>query len=201
MPPYEEINNNIDDILQAVGPAHVAQYDWLIQNINLIATIEYQRQFKTFFRLTGAGLSQTYCHAYFHFLEAGLNNNAIHLDSLAHDLYQIPINTGRQALEFSFCTKLCHMLNRELPIYDVNIRIFYNFVEPPRHLLTDQRIAAYVHFHQFLIAEYNRVLNEGLLAPSIQAFRQHLAPQHFTDIKIIDSLIWAFIKLRRRRMN
>lgn len=190
---YEEINDNIDHILRTVGPTHVAQYDWLIQNIHQVTEPEYQRRYKAFWRLSGAGLSQTYCHAYFQFLQAGLNNNVLHLNNLAHELYEIPINTNRQALQFSFCTKLCHMLNREMPIYDSRIRTFYNFVEPLRRLPVGQRIAGYVQFHQFLINEYNRVLNEGLLAPSIQAFRQHLGPQHFTDIKVIDSLIWAFI--------
>lgn len=191
--PYEEINDNIDNILQAVGPAHVAQYDWLIQNINQIADIEYQKKYKYFWRLSGAGLSQAYCQEYFHFLENGLNTNVPNLDVLALNLYQIPINTNRQALQFSFCTKLCHMLNHELPIYDSRIRIFYNFNEPSRQLPVAQRITAYIQFHQFLIAEYNRVLNEGLLAASIEAFRHHLNPQHFTDIKIIDSLIWACV--------
>jgi len=190
---YEEINDNIDRILRVITPGHVAQYDWLIQNIQRVAEPAYQRRYKTFWRLNGAGLSQAYCHAYFEFLQGGLNNNVLHLNILAHELYQIPINTNRQALQFSFCTKLCHMLNREIPIYDSRIRIFYNFAEPLRQLPVLQRIAGYVQFHQFLINEYNRVLNEGLLAPSIQTFRQHLDPQHFTDIKVIDSLIWAFI--------
>ncbi len=199
--PYEEINENIDHILHAIGPGHVTQYDWLISNIHQIAEPEYQRKYKTFWRLNGAGLSQTYCHAYFQFLQAGLNNNVLPPNNLAHELYQIPINTNRQALQFSFCTKLCHMLNREIPIYDSRVRIFYNFVEPLRQLPVIERIAGYVQFHQFLINEYNRVLQEGLLAPSIQAFRQQLGPQHFTDIKVIDSLIWAFINYQEEFEN
>jgi hypothetical protein len=193
---YEEINDNIDNILHSVGSSHVGQYDWLIENIQNVAEPEYQRKYKTFWRLNGAGLSQAYCHAYFEFLQAGLNNNVLQLNILAHELYQRPVNTNRQALQFSFCTKLCHMLNREIPIYDSRIRTFYNFAEPLRQLPVVQRIAAYVQFHQFLIDEYNHVLNQGLLAPSIRAFRQHLAPQHFTDIKVIDSLIWAFINYK-----
>jgi hypothetical protein len=194
--PYEEINDNIVHILRAVGPAHVAQYDWLVQNIHQVTEPQYQRKYKGFWRLSGAGSSHTYCHAYFQFLQAGLNSNVLHLNILAHELYRIPPNTNRQALQFSFCTKLCHMLNREMPIYDSRIPIFYHFVEPLRGLPVGQRIAGYVQFHQFLFKEYNRVLNEGLLAPPIQTFRQHLGPQHFTDIKVIDSLIWAFINYR-----
>lgn len=196
--PYEVINDNIDHILRAVSPAHVAQYDWLIQNIHQITELEYQRRYKGFWRLSGAGLSQTYCHAYFQHLQARLENNATHLCILAHELYQIPINRNRQALQFSFCTKLCHMVNHQIPIYDSNIRRFYRFNEPSRDLPIIERIREYARSHQFLIDEYNRILNEGLLAPSIQAFRQHFNPQHFTDIKVIDSLIWAFINYQRR---
>lgn len=198
---YEEINENIDHILHAVNVSHVAEYDWIVQNIHQVAETEYRRRYKTFWRLNGAGLSQNYCHAYFQYLQAGLDNNAPHLSILAHELYQIPINRNRQALQFSFCTKLCHMLNRQIPIYDSRIRIFYNFIEPIRELLVLQRINGYVQFHQFLIIEYNRILNEGLLAPSIQAFRQHFNPQHFTDIKVIDSLIWAFINYQEEVGN
>lgn len=193
MPPYDNINENIGHIIQSIKPIHVTEYDWLVQNINQVAEADYQKRYKNYWRLNGAGLSQNYCHAYFQHLQTGIDNNAPHLNILAHELYQIPINTNRKALQFAFCTKLCHMLNRELPIYDSRIRLFYNFIEPLRALPIIERISGYVQFHQFLINEYNRVLNEGLLMPSIQAFRHHFNPHHFTDKKIIDSLIWAFI--------
>ncbi len=124
--PYEEINDNIDDILRVITPGHVAQYDWLIQNIHQLSESKSQRTYKTFWRLNGAGLSQNYCHVSFQYLQIGLDNNALHLNILAHELYQIPINTNRQALQFSFCTKLWHMLNHEILIYNSRIRIFYN---------------------------------------------------------------------------
>ena len=189
--PYDEINNNIDQILQKISHEHVEKYDWLVQNINLVAEHEYQIRYKTFWRLNGAGLSQQYCHAYFQYLINGADNNGVLLNTLAFELYQIPINTDRQALQFSFCTKLCHMLNRHLPIYDSMITTFYNFRAPGTNLPVQQRIAQLIEFHQFLVSEYQRVLHNGFLAESIQAFRQHFNPQHFTDVKVIDTLIWA----------
>jgi hypothetical protein len=189
--PYEDINDNIDHLLSAISPNHVAHYDWLVQNIHQVAEHEYQKRYKTFWRLNGAGLSQNYCHAYFQYLQAGLDNNACHLDTLAYELYQIPINTNRQALQFSFCTKLCHMLNRDLPIYDSQISKFYNFITPNRSLPVQQRITRFAEIHQDLVAKYNQIMHNGFLAESIQAFRQRFNPQHFTDIKVIDSLIWA----------
>lgn len=193
MPPYEEINDNIDQILQSINPIHVTEYDWLVQNLHQVAEAEYQRRYKNYWRLNGAGLSQNFCQVYFQHLQAGINNNLLQLGILANQLYEIPTRPNIHTLQFSFCTKLCHMLNRQLPIYDSKIRDFYNFTAPNSNLPVQQRIHEFLQFHQFLVNEYNRILNEGLLAPSIQAFRQHFNPQHFTDIKVIDSLIWAFI--------
>jgi hypothetical protein len=110
--PYDEINELIDQILQSIAPIHVTEYDWLVQNIHQVAETEYQRRYKNYWRLNGAGLSQNYCRVYFQHLQAGLNNNAPQLTTLVNELYQIPIRQNRHALQFSFCTKLCHMLNR-----------------------------------------------------------------------------------------
>ncbi|MEW6068253.1 MAG: hypothetical protein AB1610_08185 [Nitrospirota bacterium] len=191
MPPYEEINDNIDQILQSISPVHITEYDWLTHNIHQVTTAEYQRRYKNYWRLNGSGLSQNFCQMYFQYLQAGLNNNIPQLNTLVNELYQIPIRQNRHALQFSFCTKLCHMLNRQLPIYDSKIRDFYGFTAPNSNLPVQQRIACFIEFHQYLVNEYNRVLQEGLLTVSIHAFRQHFHPQYFTDIKVIDSLIWA----------
>ncbi len=191
MPPYDEINENIGQILQSIKPIHVTEYDWLVQNAYEVAEPEYQRRYKNYWRLNGAGLSQDFCQAYFQQLQAGLNNNIPQLNTLVNQLYQIPIRPNKHTLQYVFCTKLCHMLNRNLPIYDSKIREFYNFRTPGHNLPVQQRINRLLEFHQFLVNEYNRVLNEGLLTQSIHAFRQRFNPTFFTDIKVIDSLIWA----------
>jgi hypothetical protein len=192
---YYLINNYIQQILHSINPIHVTEYDWLVQNIHQVAEDNYQNRYKKYWRLYGAGLSQNFCQVYFQHLQAGLNNNPPQLGILANQLYQVPSSPNKHTLQFSFCTKLCHMLDQQLPIYDSMIRNFYFFTEPKQKLSVQQRIHGFVQFHQFLVHEYNRILNEGLLAPSIQAFRDHFSPQSFTDIKIIDSLIWAFVSL------
>jgi len=190
MPPYHEINANINEILQSVSPMHVTEYDWLVQNLHRAAEADYQRRYKNYWRLNGAGLSQQFCQEYFQRLQEA-NNNVPQLSILVNQLYEIPIRPNKHALQFSFCTKLCHMLDRHLPIYDSNIRSFYNFRTPSYSLPVQQRIAQFVDFHQYLVTEYNRVLHDGLFSESIQVFRQRFNPRHFTDIKVIDSLIWA----------
>jgi hypothetical protein len=191
MPPYNGINENIDQILRSVDSRHVTEYDWLVQNIHSVAKADYQKRYKDYWGLDGAGLSQNYCQAYFEYLKAGLNNGAPQLDIIVNRLYQIPVRPDKCAVQFSFCTKLCHMINRHSPIYDRYFRDFYNFEKPSYSVTVKQRIASLIGFHKYLVHEYDRVLQEGLVTKSIQAFRERFKPQYFTDIKVIDSLIWA----------
>jgi hypothetical protein len=89
------------------------------------------------------------------------------------------------------------MTNQHLPIYSSEVAAFYFFVEPeinpkdPNDL--QRRISVFVTFHDFLKQEYARVLQNNLLTTAIQEFRLRLNPQLFTDEKIVDSLIWAFV--------
>jgi len=89
------------------------------------------------------------------------------------------------------------MTTPRIPVYDSRVARFCFFEEPGRDLPLEERIRRLVAFHDFLIREYARILSVGLLAPAIRAFRQRLRPQHFSDEKIIDSLIWSFVNLLR----
>ncbi len=41
--------------------------------------------------------------------------------------------------------------------------------------------------------EYQRILDNNILQMSIQAVREQFHPLHFSDIKIIDSILWGFV--------
>jgi hypothetical protein len=105
---------------------------------------------------------------------------------------------GQKSLQFSFATKLLHMTNQHSPIYDSQVTSFYFFQEPSTEVGLQKRINGLVDFHGFLAQEYARVLKGGLLASAIQEFRLRLKPQRFTDEKIVDSLVWAFVALLRK---
>lgn len=99
-----------------------------------------------------------------------------------------------QTLQFSYPTKLCHMVDPTLPIYDSRVALFYLFQEPSTDWPRTMRITAYIAFHEFLKCEYARVLSVNLLKPAIDGFKQKFNPKQHTDEKIIDWLIWAFMK-------
>ena len=195
---YQLINDSIDQVLYCITEKHVPGYNYLIQNIDKVAESDYQERYKKYWRLYGAGLSQDYCTAYFQHLEAGLKGTLPKIDVLTNQLYKIPTSPNKLTLQFSFCSKLCHMLNRHLPIYDSQIKNFYGlFKRPSSRLPIEQRIEAYVGFYEFLSNEYTRVLTEGVLSPSIKLFRQEFDSQYFTNEKVVDSLIFAYMRYEK----
>jgi hypothetical protein len=102
---------------------------------------------------------------------------------------------GTQTLQFSFATKLRHMLKPQLPIYDVRLSRLFLFQAPSTQWPLRQRIKGLIVFHNFLIREYARVIGSGQLTSAIDAFRQQFNPQLHGNVKIIDWLIWKFVEL------
>ncbi len=118
------------------------------------------------------------------------------LGDAVNALYNTAVSrNGDRSIQFSFATKLLHIADPRLPIYNSRVADFYFFQSPARSLSLKQRIGRFLDFHTFLMQEYRRVLEQGLLTVAIQEFRRQFNPQHITDEKIIDSLIWAFVTL------
>ena len=195
---YKLINHNLPAILEWISQSgHVDKYDYLINNRNLAATDpEYQRRYRDYWKLLGIIVSPDFCNKYFAILQINLNNPT-NLNQVVRELYKIPVNArGHRKIHFSFSSKLIHMVDPHSPIYDSMVKSFFFFSSKAKTF--EERISELLKFHQFLITEYQRVLNEGLLKESIEAFRKRFRPETFTDEKIIDSLIWAFVILSER---
>ncbi len=188
---YDLINQFAQTVVGTIPPEHVTDYEWLLQNVGQASTPDYQRRYRRFWAMNAAQLSPAFYTAYFGTLTAAMSH-APTLSSVAQTLHASSARqNGQKSLQFSFATKRLHMTNQHSPIYDSQVAAFYFFQEPSTDL--QQRISGLVAFHNFLTQEYGRVLNGGLLACAIQEFRVRLNPQHFTDEKIVDSLIWAFV--------
>lgn len=194
---FRVIEAHCSDVVASIEPRHVTEYDWLVENLVSVREAEYQHRYRMYWVMNAARLSASYCTEYFRRLEAAAQSMP-ELGRLALELYEVPAQSNdRQSLQFSFVTKLLHMRDRHLPIYDSLVADFY-FFEPERSPDLELRIKHLELFYAFLRYEYARVLVDGLLTRSIAAFRDRFKPVHFTDEKIIDSLIWAFVsKLRR----
>lgn len=189
---YNLIEAHRSLILSRIQPAHVSEYDWLISNLGNCGASGYQSRYCKYWRLNGAGLSQSFKASYFALL-GNAPSRAMSAQSIASQLHATPSSKKGQSLQFSFATKLRHMLHQNEPIYDSMVASFYFYQVPKSSLPIQVRLQSLAAFLGFLHNEYARVLANGLLSHSIADFRAQFNPLTFTDEKIIDSLIWAFV--------
>lgn len=95
---------------------------------------------------------------------------------------------------FSFATKMAHMVAPDrVPVYDARVCAFYLLPGLPENKGAEERVTEYLRRYKAIVKEYKRVKEKHLLDESIQRFRDELKPKEFKDVKVIDSLIWAFV--------
>ena len=200
---YTLINRNIDLLLGGIGcKREVRPYVWLTRNLrdrSVSADEAYQREYSSYWGLNGAGLGKEFRDAYFCHLEELKRDSKPGVESVeavARRLWKVPVNrSGRRSLQFSFASKLVHMVNPNLPLYDSRVEDFY-FLPPTS---ASEKLEAKMESYRFLVEEYDRVLTDGILSSSIQKFRDKFHPDSacYSDIKIIDTLIWKFAAVLR----
>jgi hypothetical protein len=92
------------------------------------------------------------------------------------------------------------MLRPHQPVYDSNVEAFFFLPQGSAQEPLEQKLQRLMDSYNFLTAEYGRVLDEGLLGHAIAQFRDRYDQDGvFTQEKIIDTLIWRFVTILRRR--
>jgi len=186
---YRIINENIDSLLLKEGIKHFKDYYYLLdtlQKVNVAENMEYQRKYTGFWVM--GRLSKKYYKKYFELLETNKKNKNISLDCVVKEL-----NTIDGKIQFSFSSKLIHMINNDKPIYDSKISTFYKL---PQWTTGDYdvRVNKINKIYDFLLKEDKRIKDNMLLDLSIDKVRKHYdLGEVFTDEKVIDSIIWMFI--------
>jgi hypothetical protein len=195
---YELINRHFDKLLETVGQADIEPYVWMIRelpNRDVTRDEEFQKKYCSYWALNGAHLGQSFRTEYFRLLEREkCSPGSAEVERVTRKLFETPVNSkGKKALEFAFASKLVHMVNTGLPVYDRMVETFYflprSFAGKPEKKLQNL-LASY----QFLVKEYDRILRERILADALEAFRRRFClPPLYSDHKIIDTLIWKFV--------
>lgn len=206
---YHLINENIGLLLDAIKPERdiypYTQLNGMCRDHKLDVSVskEFKKLYRKYWQLNAAHLNEDYVEAYFKLLQEcrSINGADVSVEQIARKLYQFPTHSKkRYSLQFSFATKLVHTLRPESPVYDETVQAF--FFLPPRPLSgsLDQKLRRFSQVYSFLIGEYQRVLREQRLGPSIAIFRsKYDSESSFTDEKIVDTLIWQFVKCIRNR--
>lgn len=196
---YTLINNNIDTLLREINrKSHVLPYIELSNSFRQgdYNTNAFQRQYRDFYQLNAARLSDDFCSAYFNLLNRA--NREISVEEIINALYFIQSNAkGIHAVHFSFATKLIHTLDNNLPIYDRMVATFYFLPDIKQNWTKEKKIEVYLNSYKFLKSEYERVIDNNLLEISIDKFRKKfdVDDKQYSNCKVIDTLIWRYTAL------
>lgn len=158
----------------------------------------FQRAYRGYWAMNGARLSTAFLDRYFRLMDERRGDTAVEIEEVVNDLWSVPTHrNGRKSVQFSFASKLVHTVDPTKPIFDSLVCRFYFLPDPSGS--ADARLAELVTSYRFLQHEHRRVVDGGLLEPGIRSFRDRFAAavDGWTDQRVIDVLIWAFVKYLR----
>lgn len=202
---YELINAHSAILLDAINlELAIAPYNELmgmIQEVDVSNDKDFRSTYSRYWGLNAARLSADFQDVYFQYLETSKTSpDSVDVQLVATRLLEAPTrNGGRRSLQFSFSSKLVHMLNPHMPVYDSTVERF--FFLPGTETLSshDKKINRLMKSYNFLVREYQRILDEAILSQTIAAFRdRYQDTETWTDVRIIDTLIWQFVSFMRK---
>lgn len=157
----------------------------------------FQRLYRNYWRMNVARLSDPFYATYFGVLAKSQRSGSVDLKDVVRLLASPDINAKR-SLQLSFATKLAHMIDPRIPVYDSFVAAFYFYVTPAPDRSFEVRLDSYIAFHEFLRNEYQRVIREKLLDEALLAFRDRFGiGEDICDERLIDWLIWGWVSLLR----
>ena len=195
---YNLINTKRNQIVTHARPHTVdaiAQYERLFRDLNATnvkSDAGFQTRYKRFWVMRFP--AKRYFVQYFDLLELQKSSRLLSPDVVCRTLQ--PASKGRKGgdiIQFSFASKMAHMANPNMPIYDQMIRQFYFLPASDSKQSFNDRLTVYMASYAFLQWEYHRVLTNNLLSPAVTTFRQTFPGCTFTNVKVIDWLIWQFV--------
>jgi len=194
---YQKIENSSDSILNGLKSIHVSQYNWLKSNLyikDVSTDIEYQKMYRSYWVMRYISPKSNFNKEYFSYLENNKHNSQIDFHETCKYLSSFTTDEKheRHSFQFSFITKLIHMIDGDFPIYDSMVSEFYKLPLISGSNLT-QKITEARSAIDLLKKEQDKIIQGGHLEKSIDKFKSKYPQSEFSDRKIIDSMIWAFI--------
>lgn len=195
---YRIINEKADILIQQLYDSkHVKNYAALrarLRDVDVTSDEKFQRDYRGFWALNVARLDKKYLDAHFSYLDQHkASGRAPDVCDVAKYLLDFPTGTNeKKTLQFSFASKLVHMIDPSRPVYDGLVRQFYFLPDCSGDKDRGRQIRELGKSYNFLQNEYSRIMNNGLLDHAIGKFEEHFSTVTLTRAKIIDSLIWGF---------
>ena len=185
----DDLLDNIEAILNRITPAKLNAYA-LTQNrlreVDVSKDQQYQKTYNGFYRVR-LPITEAYS-TYYGLIEQNKDNNDISLEEILNELYEA---TGR--VETSFGSKLLATINPNVAPLDsivlrnLNLRLPKSTGQPHT-----TRIQQCVNVHDDLVVQMNHLITFPKFQELKRKFEQRFPGYNFTDVKILDLLLWQY---------
>jgi hypothetical protein len=198
---YRLINEHADAGVKALDSiGDIEQYRGLRRDLvadsRNVQQPAFQRAYRQYWRMNAARLDEDFYHRYFRLLAETQSSGVADIKAIATELSR---HASRDGLQFSFATKLAHMVDPRIPVYDSFVAAFYFYLPPSSTKSKSERLTDLFAFHGFLVREYDRIISKGLLGPSIARLRATRGlDKTVPDQRVIDWLLWSWVSLLRK---
>jgi hypothetical protein len=91
----------------------------------------FQKEYRNYWGMNRRG--EAFCSRYFDLLAASRESGETDITAVIRDL-----SKDNNALEFSFATKLTHMVDPRIPVYDSLVAAFYFYPRPSDKFFEDR---------------------------------------------------------------
>jgi hypothetical protein len=190
-------------VIDTLDPESPEIYVFLMDRFahtDVSSDLVFQFVFRSFYRLDSAGLTKAFKYEYFAALQRLRASSTIDIETVATHFHAFPRLKGDNTLQFSFVTKLAHTIDPSAPIFDNEVAQVFGFRRPASGTFTE-RLHGHLEFHTWLRSTYQTVIAKGLLARTIDLFRQQFARQArvIGETKTLDFIFWSAGKLIKRQ--
>jgi hypothetical protein len=198
---YRLMNDHRDAVIAELSRiSDVPRYIELRRNarsVNVATDLDFQTMYRDYWRMSLSRLGGLFYKRYFAYMEELKTRDAD--EAAIRDIAMLSDTPERSSLQFSHATKLLNTIDSRQPVYDTHVTSFYFYVPPASDRPFETRLDALLEFYAFLRREYARVIEQKLLGPAIDQFRERVsADPDLCDERVVDMLIWGFVSLMRR---
>lgn len=198
---YRLINHNAAAVIKALDRIgdlneYLRLRAKLVSDRDATSDAAFRRSYRRYWRMNAARLPESFYSRYFKVLAQCQRRRHADVATVARTTSDaVGANHG---LQFSFATKLAHMVDPHVPVFDSFVANFYFYAAPSSDRPFEDRLASLLEFHSFLSREYARVIRLRLLAPAIDQLRSECELESSVpDERVVDWLIWAWVSLLR----
>lgn len=188
----ESILENQEKIFEKLTPRVLQKYIWLQENLhqrNIAVDAEYRQRFAGFFRMRF--VSSEYKDNFFSLFEQIKKDDSISFRDVSEQLYKV---SGKH--EFSFISKMLHMINPSRPIYDSQVDSVLHIHRTYRSGL-EGKISGDEMILKRISSVYQTLCASQDIVSLLDIIDQSVPGHLISKEKKIDFLLWALGSLQK----